>query len=221
MPPRQNHRIRIYEEYRARIQRGEISHDDRLVDTAIAGDMGVSRMPVREALMQLASEGYLEGTSRGFTLPNMDVARVREFFTLRRLLEPYAAASAAQARSDAAIAVMADAVAASFDTLRTDDLAQFYRASEIFRNTWLGAVPNAELRQTILRYMAQVQAVRFTTMRDPLAHRIIVDGQLELLDAFRRRDALAASERMLRFVIHGEESYARLSADPAQAKRAG
>ena len=223
--PRQNHRIRIYEDIRARIQRGEIRRDDRLVDTAIAAERGVSRMPVREALMQLASEGYLEGTSRGFTLPNMEPERIREVFVLRRLLEPYAAASAAQSCDAQAIAVMGQAVEDAAATLVSDDVTEFYRASQVFRNTWLGAVPNTELRQTILRYMAQVQSVRFATMRDPLAHQIIVDGQRGLLEAFRRHDALAASERMLRFVMQGEESFARLNAEAhpesLQSKRAG
>ncbi|MCB1407059.1 MAG: GntR family transcriptional regulator [Rhodobacteraceae bacterium] len=211
MAPRQNHRTRIYEDIRARIQRGEIGREDRLIDIAIAAEQGVSRMPVREALMQLASEGYLEGTSRGFALPNMDAERIRNVFALRRLLEPYAAASAAQACDAGALAEMERAVRDSAQTLISGDITQFYRASEVFRNTWLRCVPNPELRQTILRYMSQVQSVRFATMRDPLAHQIIVDGQRGLLDAFSRHDALAASERMLRFVIHGEESFARLS----------
>ncbi|KPQ05679.1 MAG: transcriptional regulator, GntR family [Rhodobacteraceae bacterium HLUCCA12] len=218
---RQNHRTRIYQAFRSRIQRGEIGPDDRLVDTVIAAELGVSRMPVREALMQLASEGYLEGTTRGFTLPSLGHARIMQIFTLRRLLEPHAAALAAQSRSDVQMDAMSEAVADAVQTLETGDITQFYRASEIFRNTWLGAVSNIELRQTILRYLAQVQSVRFATMQDPVAHRVIVAGQQELLDRFAHGDAVGAGERMLRFVLEAEQSYLRLSRADQSALTAG
>jgi hypothetical protein len=65
---RTSHRTRIHDALRSRLLQGEIAPDMRLVDHAIAAEMGVSRMPVREALMQLVSEGYLESTSRGFRL---------------------------------------------------------------------------------------------------------------------------------------------------------
>ena len=213
--PRKSHRRRIYEEYLGRIQRGEIGRQERLVDTAIAAELGVSRMPVREALMQLAHEGYLEGTTRGFTLPSLTHEQVMEFFELRRLLEPRAAATAAQALGTEALAAMRDAVRDAESTLSSGDIMLFFRASEVFRNTWLAAVPNRELRQTILRYLGQVQSVRMATMRDRPTHEIIVEGQRQLLDAFNRRDAVAAADRMLLFVLQAEESYLRLAPEGA------
>lgn len=206
-----SHRQRIHESIRARILGGQISAEDRLVDTAIAAEMGVSRMPVREALMQLVSEGYLEGTTRGFSLPNLSRERVLEIFVLRRLLEPHAAASAAQARSEEHLQRMRDAVADAVSTLETGVFETFYRASEVFRNTWLAAVPNAELSAAIQRLSGQVQAVRLATMHDPEAHRTIIAGQRDLLAAFEKRDAIAAEARILRFVLEGESSYLRLN----------
>jgi DNA-binding GntR family transcriptional regulator len=214
--PRLNHRQRIHDSIRSRILLGEIGPDDRLVDTAIAAELGVSRMPVREALMQLASAGYLEGTSRGFTLPRLGHARVMEIFLLRRLLEPRAAASAAQAIGDDAIARLRDAFEASAATLESSDFEAFYRASEQFRDIWLSAVPNCELRLAIQRYSGQVQSVRLATMRDPEAHLTIVAGQRDLLAAFTNRDALIAADRILGFVLDAETSYRRSQAAVAE-----
>jgi DNA-binding GntR family transcriptional regulator len=208
--PRLNHRQRIHDSIRSRILLGEIGPDDKLVDTAIAAELGVSRMPVREALMQLASAGYLEGTTRGFALPRLGHERVLEIFLLRRLLEPRAAASAAQALNDDAIARLRAAVDASAETLKSRDFEAFYRASEQFRDIWLSAVPNSELRLAIQRYSGQVQSVRLATMRDPEAHLTIVAGQSDLLAAFANRDALTAADRILGFVLDAENSYRRL-----------
>lgn len=213
---RLSHRKRIYADIHGRILRGEISPDDRLVDTTIATEMGVSRMPVREALMQLVSEGYLEGTSRGFTLPNLAHDRILEVFVLRRLLEPHAAASAAQARTDVELAAMRSALDTTSLAMETGDFETFHRASEVFRNAWLAAVPNLELRHTIQRYSGQVQMVRLATMRDPDARRTIVEGQREQLDAFTNRDGVAAGVLLLRFVFEGERSYSLLRAANAK-----
>lgn len=207
--PRINHRQRIYDVIRSRILRGEVAPDDRLVDTSIAAEMGVSRMPVREAMMQLVSEGYLEGTTRGFALPRLGDERIAEIFLLRRLLEPRAAASAALAMTGAELAILRQTFADSEATLISADFETFYRASESFRDAWLSAVPNTELRAAIQRYVGQVQAVRLATMRTPEIHRVIVAGQRDLLDAFVRRDSLDSGDRILRFVLEAEASWLR------------
>ncbi|MFV0386665.1 GntR family transcriptional regulator [Paracoccus sp. (in: a-proteobacteria)] len=215
---RQSYRLQIYNDYRARIQRGEIGPDDRLVDTIIAAELGVSRMPVRDALMQLTHEGYLEGTTRGFALPSLSSRQVMDIFELRRLLEPRAVALATRGLTDDDIATLGRAVSEARSTVETNDLGLFFKASETFRNTWLGAVPNAELRQTIQRYLAQVQTVRVATMRDPETRDVIVAGQQDLYRTFQRRDTLAAHDRMLRFVMQAEASYAEtLRQEPESA----
>lgn len=205
---RPNHRLRIQEEIRARLFRGEIGPKDRLVDHAIAAEMGVSRMPVREALMQLVSEGYLVGTSRGFALPDLPPARIAEVFTLRKLLEPHAAACAASQLDDEALAKLRAALSA---LQAAPDVPAFHRAAEAFRNTWLSALGNAALRETIQRYSAQVQAVRLATMTDPAARQTIAEGLAALLAAFENRDAMTAFDQMMRFIHQAEDSHRRMT----------
>lgn len=208
---RQSHRDRIYDLLLTRIQNGEVGWQDRLVDTALAADLGVSRMPVRDALLQLAAEGYLVATTRGFTLPSLTRDEVLEVFELRRLLEPRAAAMAAQAMTAGQLAEVSQAVEQVQSTLGSGDIPLFFRASERFRSGWLSVVPNRALVDTIRRYMAQVQTVRLTTMRDPVSHAVVIAGQRELLAAFAARDVVGASDRMLRFVIEGEQAFRRMT----------
>ena len=204
---RPSHRIRIHDTLRSRLLQGEIAPGTRLVDHAIAAEMGVSRMPVREALMQLVSEGYLESTSRGFALPNLAPDRIAEVFVLRRLLEPHAVAGVARDRTEDDLETMRVALTLAEGT--GADVATFHRGAEAFRNGWLQAVRNSELRQSIQRYSGQVQSVRFATLPDPEARRTILAGLQALLAAFRAADGLAAQDRMLRFIYDAEESYRR------------
>lgn len=209
---RASHRTRIHEALRLRLLRGEVGPEARLVDHAIAEEMGVSRMPVREALMQLVSEGYLESTSRGFALPNLSPERIAEVFVLRRLLEPHAVACVARDRSD----VDLDAMRAGLEVAEVAgaDVAAFHRGSEAFRNAWLGAVRNGELRSAIQRYSGQVQSVRFATLPDPEARRTIITGLQALLDALAAQDGPRASDLMLRFIYDAETAYHRLEETP-------
>lgn len=208
------HSDRVYDLVVDRIQRGDLGRDDRLVDVAIAADLGLSRMPVRDALMRLVHEGYLERSTRGFMLPNLTRREILEVFEIRRLLEPRAAALAARSISAAQLAGMEAAVTEALEIIETGDAPRFFRLSERFRNGWLSAVSNLTLQQTIQRYLAQVQAVRLATMGNRTTLKIIVAGQRELLAAFRAHDSVAAADRILRFVIEGEAAY--LSAVPEE-----
>ena len=213
--PKRPLKDQIYEIFLGRIQRGEIGPQDRLVDTAVAAEFEVSRMPVRDALMRLSHEGYLDSTTRGFTLPNLSDRQIREIFELRRLLEPRAAALATSQLTDDDLARMTDAVARAESTLETGEIESLFAASETFRRTWIMAVPNTELRDTILRYMAHIQAVRMATLRDKTAHATLVTLQRRMLEAFSARDAAEVELLLLRYVLAGEDSFLQLRPRPA------
>src|ERR1700712_2834851 len=87
---------RIYAELRQRLQASMLGPDERLLDLEVAAAYGTSRMPARDALLRLANEGYLIGTTRGFIAPTLSLDDVREIFEVRRMLEPAAIASVAK-----------------------------------------------------------------------------------------------------------------------------
>lgn len=59
-----------------------------LVQSSIAEALGVSRIPVREALQYLASEGLVTFTDEGARVVSLRVEEVYELWTLRALIEP-------------------------------------------------------------------------------------------------------------------------------------
>jgi DNA-binding GntR family transcriptional regulator len=67
---------------------GEFEQGERLYPDRLSERFGVSATPVREALMQLASEGFIEATQRrGFHIRVPTPARLRELFEVRLGLE--------------------------------------------------------------------------------------------------------------------------------------
>lgn len=192
-----NLRERVYGIVRERIQMGVIRLEDRLVDHDIAQELHVSRMPVREALMQLKSEGLLEGTARGFVLRRFTLAEMNEIFEIRTLIEPAAAASASVHADPKGLAEMKTSLERAEDAHARSDLDEFMRSNARFRWAWLTMVPNRELAGAISRYIDHAQVVRLATMDDEQVRSIILDGMRGLYEAFLSGDTELVRIRML------------------------
>jgi DNA-binding GntR family transcriptional regulator len=81
----------VYLQVLQRIQRGSVPGGSKLRDASIAAELGVSRTPVREALLRLSLEGLLSADAgRGFRLPPLDSAELREIGSILASLEPLA-----------------------------------------------------------------------------------------------------------------------------------
>ncbi|MCK0745992.1 GntR family transcriptional regulator [Chromohalobacter nigrandesensis] len=80
----------VADDLRGRILGGEFKGGTQLRQDALARDYDVSRIPVREALLTLESEGLVEfHAHRGAFTTELSVAKIRELFDLRVLLETY------------------------------------------------------------------------------------------------------------------------------------
>ncbi|TNC20577.1 GntR family transcriptional regulator [Amycolatopsis alkalitolerans] len=84
---------------RAEIIDGTIPAGARLKEEVIAARFGVSRVPIREALLQLESEGFINTEKyKGATVSARSQRDVVELMQVRRGLEVLAASLAAEAR---------------------------------------------------------------------------------------------------------------------------
>ena len=205
----ENLRSQIYNDLRDKIRHGRIGPDDRLIDVKIAKSLGISRMPVREALLQLISEGHLVGTTRGFALPQLTAQDIRDIFEVRKLLEPRAAASAARDLDERGIAVLRQALDRATNAVATGNAEELAAANITFRRTWLDANRNRRLAETISRFADQTHIVRDITLMDPETRLIVRDGLAGLYEAFAGGDAITAHDRMFAFIGEAEKSYFR------------
>ena len=86
----------VLERLRAMILAGEFGAGQRLKEEELARELTVSRTPIREALRALRAEGLVDlEKNRGATVKPYDVEDLDECYSLRALLEGYAARLAA------------------------------------------------------------------------------------------------------------------------------
>lgn len=84
-------RDEVYRQVLSRIHRGDLPAGTRLRDTDLASQLGVSRTPVREALIRLAREGVLDcSMGRGFRVRPLEIAELQEVGAILGALESLA-----------------------------------------------------------------------------------------------------------------------------------
>ncbi|WP_409344112.1 GntR family transcriptional regulator [Paenibacillus sp. MBLB4367] len=80
---------------------GELNPGDRIVETKVAKELGISQTPVREAIRQLSGEGIITIVpNKGPIVRTMDSTDVFEIYSLRSFLEGLAIRLAAQYATD-------------------------------------------------------------------------------------------------------------------------
>jgi DNA-binding GntR family transcriptional regulator len=95
----------VTDKLRERILNGEYEPGERLVENKLSAELGVSRIPVREALRTLATEGLvLIEPRRGASVARLSADVAREMVEVRATLEGLNAKLAAQRRDPGLIA---------------------------------------------------------------------------------------------------------------------
>ena len=79
-----------YREIKERLVSGRMEHGKIYSAQHFAGQLGVSRTPVREALLQLAGEGFLDCIEvRGFKVRQFSEQEIRDVFETRQIIESF------------------------------------------------------------------------------------------------------------------------------------
>lgn len=160
---------RAYDHLLAMILSVQIKPGDRIAIDKVARRLEISQTPVREALSQLEAERLVIRTPNvGYRAsPPMSRAEVQDVYTLRQLIEPYAAAQAA-ANMDAATLAVLEEIDAEMGAMeqgaggQADErsYARFAEADGQLHRLIADASGNHLIAETIERLHAHLQIFR-------------------------------------------------------------
>ena len=190
---------KVYQQLRAGLVQGQLVPGEKLVHRFLAGKLGVSPTPVREALLRLVSEGALELDARGIAwVPRLAVERYEEIIDLRLELEGRAAARAAALATPADIAGLAAIQARFLKGRAVMDRAVVLTENERFHFRVIGIAAMPVLQRVVESLWVQVGptiSLLFSAPRvlSPEGH-----AHDALIAALRARDAEAASAAIKR-----------------------
>ncbi len=140
---------------------GELIAGERVPELMLVERTGVSRTPIRTALLRLAEEGLLEPCgSGGFVVRAFDEAEAYDAIEVRGMLEGAAARRAAQRRpSKAELSDLRDCVGAmdaivERRALGVEQFSDFVRLNERYHSLLLGLARSTVLTRAIERIVA-------------------------------------------------------------------
>jgi GntR family transcriptional regulator, rspAB operon transcriptional repressor len=182
----------VFERLQERIVSGELAPGDKLDPTEIAADLGLSRTPVREAILRLDNEGLVNRIPyRGVVVAGIDLRVAEEVAALRIHLETLAATLAVPRLRDQDLADMRETHAQLTESLKGETAQrEFNELNRRFHMTLYQRADSAALLRTIENLASQAERIR---MHFDLRQGPAQPHHEAILRACENRDAAAAA----------------------------
>lgn len=196
---------------------GKVQPGSRLIERELAEELGVSRIPVREALNQMVAQGVLIGGQkrRSVRVRKYTADEIRQLFEFREMIEAGAARAAAQnadARSVAALQTICRKMSAEVERARFNDTwtdldhAFHDQIAEASGNEWIAATLHMLLRQChYVFYRLRLQLLSMLSDQAIAQRKArVIKAHNAVLERIKARDPDGA-ERAMR--LHIRQSY--------------
>lgn len=135
---------------RAAILEGRIGPGERLKEEVIARDLGLSRTPVREALLLLQGEGLVDSSrNRGAFVRAYGIEDIDDMYKLRALLEGHGARRAAIAITPAELSLLEESCVRFSAMLAEGPIVELLRENMFFHNTIVDAARSPRLVELV------------------------------------------------------------------------
>ena len=205
--PRRSLVDEAYSTVKARILNNEMLPGDQMLEQELAAALGMSRTPMREALVRLAEEGLVAvQPRRGVRVLPVSPDDMREIYELLMCLESTAAELLAAQRlpPDAPALMELDAATrAMAAALAQDDLDAWAAADERFHTALLTHCGNRRLARMAFAVWDQSHRARLVTLRLRPKPAQSTSDHMAVTDAIRRHDAEEARELHRRHRLAG------------------
>ncbi|PQV54104.1 GntR family transcriptional regulator [Paraburkholderia sp. BL21I4N1] len=189
----------VYQQLRTKILSNELRPGMQLLERDLVSLFGVSRTPVREALVRLQKENLLQIVPRhGIRVRQVSLADIEEINQVQTSLEATAAGIAATATLRAKELAPFDQACNAMERAREkNDLAAWSAADEAFYVHLLKLGGNPRLTQIVNECWDQIRRVRDLTLRLTALAELPAAQHRAIVEAIRAGDG-ATAERLCR-----------------------
>jgi DNA-binding GntR family transcriptional regulator len=197
---------RVANVLRERIARGELAPGSRVVELEVSRELGVSRSPVREALLKLTEEGLVTTLPyRGAIVAPLQRERLTELLEFRLALEHFALDRLVQRADAHALVALRKHVRAMREALSDGDRQRAIDEDLVMHRAIVAMAGNALLERAYDGVLAQIRLyIDVTSARYERAEDLANEHDA-LLAAIERRDAVASRALLDAHITHGFE----------------
>jgi DNA-binding GntR family transcriptional regulator len=188
---------RAYQLIKQQIITNETPAGAAINDREIAERLGISRTPVREAILLLQREGFVEVAPRlGVRVRPLFLEDIGELYDILSALETLAVGLLAARRpSPEELAPLSEAVKAMKASAKADDLSAWIEADERFHRLLVQLSGNRRLAEAGVSYRDRVRRAHVVALKLMARPPKSVEGHAELVELIRRGEVQAARER--------------------------
>jgi DNA-binding GntR family transcriptional regulator len=212
----------VAEELRRRIVSGEYAGGEQIRQEAVAEELGVSRIPIREALLQLESEGLVViHTHKGAVVASLSPEDAVDLFEARLVLESMLLRKAVEAAADDDIARIAASLAEYERAVRNgSDPETLSRLNWAFHTALCEPARRPRMIAILLSlYTATDRYLRLQIERPEAKAKALQDHRA-IYEAFSARRSAAAAKLIKAHISGAYDDVMRHLAAPARDRAA-
>lgn len=211
---------KVYEAIKKSIIALSFLPNEQLVEQRLAKDLGVSKSPIREALLRLEREGLVYTLPfKGCFVTEITEKTIQEIFQLREALETFCIKVACDSFSAEEIQSAKKIVSEGRKALRQDDLMLCYERNIQIHDYLVSKSNNGRINQTYSTLIDHLSRCRIIASRIHGRVQKSHEEHLLIIEALERRNKAAAEKRMsehlrslLKDFLHSKELKSILNA---------
>ena len=192
---------------REAILQGKLEPGERLMEIALANQLGVSRTPIREAIRKLEIEGLvINAPRRGAVFAEITLKDLRDVLEVRRNLENLAVKLACEKANEQDIRELKELHRSFISTLKNEDLTEVAQADVKFHDKIYEITDNKRLIQILSNLREQMYRYRFEYIKDEIHRRVLVDEHAMIIEGIENKDVDKAKKYMEIHIINQEKT---------------
>ena len=197
---------KTYERIKDAILKGNLSPGRRLLFDQLARGLGVSRTPLREAVVRLEKEGFVVSVPRGGTyVKKFSKKDIKEIYEIREMLEALAAMLAATIITDKQLQVMRDTCRKFKNSIEKRNVQSCVKMDLKFHDLLIEASRNDKLSQIIRVFNLQVLSISIKGPEYWSWAEQYVEGHLAIIEALSKQDSDLTETLIREHIKKGKE----------------
>ena len=189
----------VFEMIHQHIVTGELRPNQRLIDSEIAKELGISRTPVREALKRLEVVGYVSTLPNGGIIVTEHSTReIQYLYDIREALETMAVKLACNRATEEQINKVEEYYNRGVSTVSNGDIDRYIGLHIAFEEELYAACGNEQLLSLIRMFRDQYYARRIARVFTSRDWRTQLKQHGRIMKALRKRSADRAAKALER-----------------------
>jgi DNA-binding GntR family transcriptional regulator len=190
---------RAHDQIRGRILRGEWPAGTVLGEGSLAGELGMSKTPVRQALRLLLQQGLLEvGPHRQMLVRDLSAEHRAEVLEIRRALEQIAVSHACRRMPPEQVDQLQVLLRRQARAADAGDEDAFVELDEAFHVAVARGAGMPTVAELLVQMRGFVRLMQLGRVREPAALRQVIQEHRELVEAIEARDEARALAVLVR-----------------------